>query len=962
MRDALIKGEAVHVEVLNCSKHGVEYWLDINIEPLRNAMGALTGFMAVETDISERKRIADQLAKRNEEAVKSHDQLRGAIEALDDAFVLFDQHDKLLMSNERFGELLVQIDPNFPRDSGMFGVSRESFAGGLFPTKDYHEGQVRPSVRNKTNGPAVEHQLSDGRILRVVERAMPNGESIALLSDISEIKQAEQRLRNVIDGAQVGTWEWSLATNENHINHRWAELLGYTKEELEPVTISTFRALVHADDLVALDAPAGGILTGQIHRFEREFRMRHKLGHWVWILSRGSVMTRNTHGEPLALAGVHSDITELKNSEQRLLNVIEGSQVGTWEWIPATGAHLINDRWAEMLGYKRTDLEPMNYADWHCLVHPDDVALAEDLKGRCITKESSAYQAEYRIRHKDGRWVWVLDNGRVIRRDINGEPELLTGVQIDINEQKTREIVLETAKSELERALSERNVAQKRFTDIATVSEDWIWEQDANLHYTFLSKQNLFSLEGFTRDSMLGKTHDEWLQDFPECASSTDWEVLRAKLSEQQPFRNFVYRAPNSNSEDETWFRISGSPIFDERGAFLGYRGVGSDVTEIIIAKARAESANHTKSMFLANMSHEIRTPLNGVLGMAEMLELSLVDKDHKRMIGTIRESGQALLGILNDILDMSKIEMGKLDLEIVPFKPSDLAGRIEDIYSLQADEKGLLFDVLCGSGAEISRLGDPLRVRQILHNLVSNALKFTENGTVTVKLFGRKDQPLKIEVNDTGIGMTPQQIARLHEEFSQADSSTTRRFGGTGLGMAITRKLVDMMDGEIRVESEVGVGTTIAISLPLCVSERVVVLEQFSMTEAQSLAGLRILSADDNKTNCEVIERMLVIQGALVTTVTDGLQAVEAWRAGGFDAVLLDISMPVMNGISALHKIREMEVAAKIKSIPIIAVTANAMAHQVDQYIVEGFDTHISKPINTTNLTKAILSCVKPL
>lgn len=962
MGEALSKGEPVQVEILNCSKHGVEYWLDISIEPLRDAKGNLTGFMAVETDITERKRIALQMAVRNKEAVQSHEQLRGAIEALDDAFVLFDESDKLLICNQRFRELLTQVAPELPTHSRIVGFSREVFVGHLLPATSSYAGHIGSNARDKSDVPAVEHQLLDGRILRVVERAMPNGESIALLTDITELKQAEQRLRNVIDGAQVGTWEWSLATNENYINNRWAELLGYRRDELEPVTISTFRTLVHPDDLVTLDAPAVGILSGQIHRFEQEFRMRHKQGHWVWILSRGSVMHRNAKGEAVALAGVHSDITELKNAEQRLLNVIEGSQVGTWEWTPTTGKQHINDRWAEMLGYRRSDLEPMSYSKWHDLVHPEDVTLAEERIGRCIAAETEVYQAEYRMRHKDGHWAWVLDNGRVIRRDVRGEPELLAGVQIDMSEQKARETALEIAKAELEHALAERNVAQKRFADIATVSEDWIWEQDANLQYTFLSKQKLFSAEGVTTETMLGKTREEWLVNHPECVASADWADLRAKLNARQPFRNFIYRAPNPDAEDEKWFRISGSPVFDDTKNFLGYRGVGSDVTEIVVAKARAESANHTKSMFLANMSHEIRTPLNGVLGMAEMLDTALLDKEHKRMIGTIRESGEALLSILNDILDMSKIEAGKLDLEIVPFKPADLAERIEDLYSLHSDEKGLSFEVLCGSGADLVRLGDPYRVRQILHNLVSNALKFTQSGAVTVKLSGRKDQPLKIEVSDTGIGMTPEQLARLHEEFTQADSSVTRRFGGTGLGMAITRKLVEMMNGEIGVESEIRVGTTITILLPLPVSEIIVVSEGTPIVAAMSLTGLRILSADDNRTNCDVMEKMLSIQGASVTIVTDGLQAVQAWRPGGFDVVLLDISMPVMDGISALHKIRQMEASAGVAAMPIIAVTANAMAHQISQYMVEGFDTHVAKPINMTSLTRAIVTCVSPV
>lgn len=600
-----------------------------------------------------------------------------------------------------------------------------------------------------------------------------------------------------------------------------------------------------------------------------------------------------------------------------------------------------------------------SHSEWHDLFLPEDITLTEEHIGRCVSTETAVYQAEYRLRHKNGYWAWVFDNGRVIPRDVRGEPELLAEVQIDIREQEDRETELETAKAELKSALAERNIAQKRFAEIASVSEDWVWEQDANLRYTFLSKQKLFSPEGVTTESMLGKTVDEWLLNFPESIASADWAVLRSELNERRPFRNFVYRAPNSDREDEKWFSVSGSPVFDSAGDFIGYRGVGSDVTEIFMAKARAESANHTRSMFLANMNHEMRTPLNGVLGMAELLDASLVDKDHKRMIGTIRKSGEALLSILNDVLDMSKIEAGKMDMEIVPFQPAHLAERIEELYSFRAEEKGLSFEVLWGLGADVVRLGDPYWVRQILHYLVSNALKFTETGAVTVKLSGRKDQPLKIEVSDSGIGMTSEQIARLHEEFTQADSSATRRFGRTGLGMAITRKLIERMNGDIKVQSEIGLGTSITISLPLPISEIAGVSEPTPVAAAMPLTGLRILSADDNRTNCDVMEMMLTSKGATVTIVTDGLQAVQAWDQNLFDVVLLDIAMPVMDGISALHNIRELEAARGVQPMPIIAVTANAEAHQIAHYLVEGFDSHLAKPINMTSLTMAIITCV---
>jgi PAS domain S-box-containing protein len=236
---------------------------------------------------------------------------------------------------------------------------------------------------------------------------------------------------------------------------------------------------------------------------------------------------------------------------------------------------------------------------------------------------------------------------------------------------------------------------------------------------------------------------------------------------------------------------------------------------ELKEARDRAEQANAAKSQFLANMSHEIRTPLNGVLGMAEVLHDSLADPDKRHMAAAIRDSGEILLSILNDLLDMAKIEAGKLSLEIRPFRPSDLAERIDSLYQTQAGQKNLSFEVMVGSGAYRPRLGDAHRVQQVLQNLVSNALKFTASGEVTLTMTDQ-DDALMIEVSDTGIGMTPEQVSRIFDEFTQADNSVTRRFGGTGLGMSIVRHLVDMMGGRIEVDSKPAKGTRVRIRLPM--------------------------------------------------------------------------------------------------------------------------------------------------
>lgn len=958
IRNALSAGKPVRAEIVNHSKTGKEYWLDMRIQPIFDDAGALVRFIAVETDISDRKRRAIEAAEQAKQIQTVIAQMTGAMEALDDAFVVFDNRDRLVLCNQQFRTLVAKLCPSEIGKIADGTLKRLAVAGKILPVETPDDLAESSADESAPSCLRMERELSDGRIFRIVQTRLADGQLMAMITDITQIKLAERHLRQVMDGAQVGTWERSLVDGSLHVNSRWADLLGYDLDELSPMTTETYESFVHPEDLPDLVTPTPDRFPAEAAHFEMEFRMRHKRGHWVWILSRGSVAQRDEQGNATVLSGVHSDVSALKAAEQRLLDLIEGAQAGTWEWDLVSGQQDFNDRWAEMLGYTKEEIPSITYEAWRERVHPDDIDSAELGVNRCIAGESPSYNAEYRLRHKNGHMIWVMDNGRVIRRKSSGEATFMAGIQIDITAQKTREEALENARAELEQALAERDRAEQKFADISSFTGDWVWEMDRDMRFTYVSKQEPYN-DGELNECILGKTRDEWLAPFPHSVASADWAWLRAKKNAHEPFRNFLFRAPTKDPHVEKWYRISATPKFSVTGEFIGYHGVGSEVSEIVRAKARAETANQTKSMFLANMSHEIRTPLNGVLGMAELLEMSLEDEDHKRMIGTIRESGEALLTILNDILDMSKIEAGKLEFESAPFRPSELGERMEDLHGLQAAEKGLTFEVLLGSGADLPRVGDSYRVRQVLHNLVSNSLKFTEKGSVTVKITGKKDQPLSIEVKDTGIGMSPVQIARIHEEFSQADTSVTRRFGGTGLGMAITRKLVLMMQGQIDVESVPGEGTLILVTLPLPIGSDQRRIELPPEAETTRLDGLRILVADDNKTNCDVLERMLVLQGAQVTVANDGLAAVQSWEPGKFDAILMDIAMPKMDGITALHRIRDLEDAAKANPIPIIAVTANAMAHQVAQYAIEGFDTHVAKPVKLANLAKAIRYCV---
>lgn len=398
--------------------------------------------------------------------------------------------------------------------------------------------------------------------------------------------------------------------------------------------------------------------------------------------------------------------------------------------------------------------------------------------------------------------------------------------------------------------------------------------------------------------------------------------------------------------------------IFEKKTPDGGTVGLRVDVTELYDARERAEEASRAKSLFLANMSHEIRTPLNGILGMADLLGTELTDPELRALAQTIRDSGETLLTILNDLLDMAKIEAGKLDLENAPFDPIEAARRVETLHRLRARAKGLAFRMEAQDGTAGLRMGDVHRVTQVMHNLLSNAVKFTESGEVVLRLDARPGQPLVIEVMDTGIGMTAEQIARIFDDFEQADHSVTRRYGGTGLGMSIVRHLVALMGGDVAVDSAPDKGTTVRVTLPLQDAEaQPRPAEATHDATLARLSGLRALIADDNPINLQILAAFLAKLGVTSTAVENGRQAVDAFRPDVFDLICLDISMPELDGMSALREIDKAARAAGSRRPPALAVTANAMRDQVEAYAKAGFEGHLPKPLRREAVAQAILA-----
>ncbi len=381
-------------------------------------------------------------------------------------------------------------------------------------------------------------------------------------------------------------------------------------------------------------------------------------------------------------------------------------------------------------------------------------------------------------------------------------------------------------------------------------------------------------------------------------------------------------------------------------------------IGEVDDARQQVAAANVAKTRFLANMSHELRTPLNGVIGVASVLNRSELNPAQREMVGIVRSSAETLTALLDDMLDISKVEAGKFELELSAFRLDEIIQQSVDLFRLRAHEKGLALTFSGATGK--TYIGDGARIRQIVSNLISNAVKFTDSGSVEVQVHaepGSDGERLRVEVSDTGPGFSEEMKGRLFERFEQEDASLTRRHGGSGLGLAISRDLADLMGGTLHAVPSPGRGACFVLTIELQTIQAAdaQLPESFTERVEAPLRGASVLVADDNATNRRLLELILETVGARVTIVNDGLEAVEAFATSDFDMVLMDVQMPVMDGLEAIRRIRAFEQSRGGARTPINTLSAHAMPEHIQLALAAGADDHLTKPITSEALLEAL-------
>jgi PAS domain S-box-containing protein len=768
------------------------------------------------------------------------------------------------------------------------------------------------------------------------------------------VQMSDRELQSILDNSTAVIVVKDRSGRYQRINRRFeeifgldrSEVLGKTDYELFPREIAD---RFHANDLEVMQG-------AQPLQFEETAPHQGGTHHYLSV----KFPLYDDAGVVYATAGIFTDITDrkraeekLRDSEQLFRSVFENAQIGI-SLYKVEGAQFFTNRWLhEMLGCTHEDLSSV--AKWDLVVHPEERASGAERYAELLRGERDSEEWERRFLHRDGS-VIIADARFTVIRNAGGKPQYVLNTTLDITKRKVAEELLRKREEELRHA----NLLAETALDL-TKAGYWHVPLDGSGWFDSSPRRSKivgdlprsdgrYPLEEFFANAKQGD----------QAAAQKAEEAFDAAVAGKSATLDTVFAYKRPIDGQIVWIYALGHVVRGADSRPTDMYGVSQDITEFkrleaqfVSAKEVAEAATRAKADFLANMSHEIRTPMNAILGMTHLaLKTNLTAKQRDYLIKT-KAAAQSLLGIVNDILDFSKIEAGKLDMEKADFRLEDVLANVSSVVGQRAHDKNLEFLIAAQQDLPAHLIGDALRLGQVLINLVNNAVKFTERGEIVVKVAVVEnvcDQVnLKFSVRDSGIGMTAEQTTRLFHAFSQADSSTTRKYGGTGLGLSISKRLVEMMGGNIWVESQYGTGSTFHFTAWFGIGSAET-KRGFSIPDVK---GIRVLVVDDNRQARDILTESLKGFALRVQSVSSGEEAirelVKADSQDPYQLVLTDWQMPGMDGLETIRIIKH---GGRLKRIPkVVMVTAFGRDDICAQAEEIGIDGYVLKPTTPSSL-----------
>jgi len=788
-----------------------------------------------------------------------------------------------------------------------------------------------------------------------------------------ELVRGQESLQLAMDASQAGYFDVDDGTGVSYWSPRALEIMGYGVGS-KP-TAADLPRIVHPDDVAEFLAEREEM---RLHGrpLDAEFRVRHnKDGDYVWVHMR-AIRRASTVGGAGRTIGIVRDVSQRRwaeravaDSEKKFRNLIEGS-IQAILILDRTKPLFCNSACAKLLGY---DTPEQFLIDGNILWHlvPEDAAAFGEHWIASMRGERDGVVRRRQLVDRRGGMIDVEIVGRCVQWD--GRP-VWQITMFDITE-----------RNRMEEAL---RASEEQFRQLSSNASDVIVVYDENDVVSYASP-SVEAVSGYTPEDIIGGTGYQSIHpdDLPRLLERRR-QIRQGLLKPMDALRWRLIHKDGSIR----WIETTNALLPAKPGKAPQIRSSSRDITESVehevqlsaahdrleaqandlamlaqnleAERERAERANAAKSQFLAMMSHELRTPMTGVLGMADLLLMTEMTAEQRDLTQLLTRSARMLLDLLNDILDFSKIEAGQLQIERTPLRLSEVVADVHNLFVLSAAEKGLVFESKVPATYWDHVIGDPKRLRQVLANLVNNAIKFTEKGSVRVDVSQRSDGGdllVMFTVTDTGIGIAEADTARLFAPFIQADVSTSRRFGGTGLGLAICRRLVEAMGGVIDVDSRPGRGSTFAFTVRVAraaadISQGAEVRPE--LQAAYKADPRRILIAEDNDTSRYLISTMLQKHGHTVEAVENGARALEAVIAKDYDIVLMDMQMPVMDGPEATRAIRKLPLPKC--GVPIIALTADIIAEHRKIYVDAGVNAVVGKPVDWLELEREIERCFK--